>query len=344
MPQVSVIIPVYNAEAYLRSCLNSVLGQTLHDLEVICVDDGSVDTSTEILAEYAAKDSRVKVITQANTGSGAARNVALAVARGDFVAFLDADDLYPDAKVLEDLVAVAARKDVDVCGGSLEELLPNGAVRSNFSGPEKALSFDKEGIVNFRDYAYDYGYYRFIYRRTLLVNRGIRFPEYRRFQDPPFMVRALASAGTFYAIPRVSYRYRVEVHVVDWHAKEMRGARDLLLGLADTAMEAKRLNLRRLSSLVVFQACEQYTDVLMDKRIMAGCANEVARLCEVFGVQNLHCLFNLDYPGKTLLLYRKLKCWLKRNYNPFFRHCRFISDVYRYGLSYAKGRFMGSTR
>ena len=86
MPVVSVIVPVCNAEAYLRQCLDSVLGQTLRDLEVVCVDDGSADSSAAILAEYAAKDCRVKVLTQANAGSGAARNRGIDAACGRYVA------------------------------------------------------------------------------------------------------------------------------------------------------------------------------------------------------------------------------------------------------------------
>ena len=74
MPQVSVVIPVYNIEAHLRQCLDSVAGQTLSDLEVICVDDGSTDTSPAILEEYAQKDPRFQVVRQANAGPGAARN------------------------------------------------------------------------------------------------------------------------------------------------------------------------------------------------------------------------------------------------------------------------------
>ena len=80
MPKVSVIIPVYNVEAYLRECLDSVINQTLRDMEIVCIDDGSTDGSAEILKEYAAKDRRIKVLTQANSGAGAARNAGLAVA------------------------------------------------------------------------------------------------------------------------------------------------------------------------------------------------------------------------------------------------------------------------
>ena len=99
-PDVSVIIPVYNVEKYLRQCLDSVTGQTLENIEIICVDDGSDDSSPRILEEYAAKDSRIKVLTQKNAGAGAARNKGLAAAKGRYLSFLDSDDFF-EADMLE---------------------------------------------------------------------------------------------------------------------------------------------------------------------------------------------------------------------------------------------------
>jgi glycosyltransferase involved in cell wall biosynthesis len=93
MPKISVIIPVYNTEKYLSQCLDSVLAQTFDDFEVICVNDGSPDRCGEILADYAGKDKRIKVITQENQGVSAARNHALKNASGEYIVFLDADDL-----------------------------------------------------------------------------------------------------------------------------------------------------------------------------------------------------------------------------------------------------------
>ena len=92
MPFFSIIIPVYNVAPYLRECLDSVLAQTFTDWEAICVDDGSTDESGAILDEYAAKDSRVRVIHQKNAGVSAARNAALSVARGAWIGFVDGDD------------------------------------------------------------------------------------------------------------------------------------------------------------------------------------------------------------------------------------------------------------
>ena len=92
MPKISLIIPVYKVEEFLPACLDSVLGQTFTDWEAICVDDGSPDNCGKILAKYAKKDKRIKVITQKNRGVSAARNKALRQARGNYICFLDSDD------------------------------------------------------------------------------------------------------------------------------------------------------------------------------------------------------------------------------------------------------------
>lgn len=95
---VSIIIPAYNAEKYLRECLDSAVGQTHRDVEIIVVDDGSTDSTAEIVGEYVAADSRVKLIRQANAGLSASRNVALDHAQGEWIMFLDSDDvLYPNS-------------------------------------------------------------------------------------------------------------------------------------------------------------------------------------------------------------------------------------------------------
>ena len=106
MIKVSVIIPVYNQAPYLAECLDSVLAQTLREIEVICVDDGSTDGSERMLDDYAKRDLRVKVIHQSNAGVAAARNNGLAAATGEFIAFMDPDDKYPD-----DVVDAEYKKD-----------------------------------------------------------------------------------------------------------------------------------------------------------------------------------------------------------------------------------------
>ena len=205
---VSVVIPVYNQAPYLHECLDSVLAQTLRDIEVVCVDDGSTDGSGRILDEYAARDSRVKVIHQANAGVGPARNAGIDVATGEFIAFMDPDDKYPDEGVLTDLVHGAEANGVDVCGGSL--LMMDGR------SLEPDFTFTADSVVNYADYQFGYGFYRYLYRRRLLVDSAIRFPALVRFQDVPFCIEALHAAGRFCALRRISYLYRDGHHTVEW--------------------------------------------------------------------------------------------------------------------------------
>ena len=96
MKKVSIIIPVYNAEKYLEECLSSVLAQTYQDFEVLCVNDGSPDNCQKILEEYAKKDNRIRILVQENQGLSGARNTGLDNAKGEYVFFLDADDIIPE--------------------------------------------------------------------------------------------------------------------------------------------------------------------------------------------------------------------------------------------------------
>ena len=101
-PKISIIVPVYNVEKYLKQCLDSVVNQTLKDIEIICVNDGSTDNSLDILNEFSNKDNRVKIINKTNGGLSSARNAGMAVAQGEFIGFLDSDD-YLDLNFYESL-------------------------------------------------------------------------------------------------------------------------------------------------------------------------------------------------------------------------------------------------
>lgn len=113
---ISVIVPVYNSQLYLKNCIDSILGQTYHDIEVICVDDGSTDNSLEILREYERQDKRFRVICKAHvdgTGAGAARNLGLSCAKGQQICFLDSDDFF-EADMLEKAYGQLKRADADI--------------------------------------------------------------------------------------------------------------------------------------------------------------------------------------------------------------------------------------
>ena len=203
--KVSVVIPVYNVENYLAQCLDSVLNQTLTDIEVICVDDGSTDKSLKVLNDYANKDVRVKVIQQSQQGPSVARNKGILLAQGEFVAFMDSDDFYPDNNVLNDLYSAAKKQNVKICGGSLKYLKDGNIVTPT----EPEYSFDSDKKIKYVDYQFDYGFTRFIYNRQFLTDNDICFPDLVMQEDPLFFVNAMSKAGDFYAMRRDVYIYRV---------------------------------------------------------------------------------------------------------------------------------------
>src|SRR5690606_21293510 len=114
--KVSVIIPVYNADKFLARCLSSIISQTLKNIEIIVVDDGSTDTSRDILKKFADRDNRIVIIRQRNQGVSIARNAGLAIARGEYVGFVDSDD-FVDPGYFESLYTTAIEKGADIVTG-----------------------------------------------------------------------------------------------------------------------------------------------------------------------------------------------------------------------------------
>lgn len=127
LPLVSVIMPVYNTEAYLREAVGSILNQTYSSLEIIAVNDGSTDGSMQVLETMAAEDNRVRVLSQANAGQSAARNYALTLAKGDYVYFMDSDDiLKPDT--FSKCVTLCEDNNLDFCFFDAEAIFPDGSI------------------------------------------------------------------------------------------------------------------------------------------------------------------------------------------------------------------------
>ncbi len=258
-PKVSVIIPVYNAEQHLCECLDSVKKQTLRNIEIICVDDGSSDSSLHILEEYADKDKRIKLLRQENKGAGLARNRGIIAANGEFIAFMDADDFYPEHDILSILYNTAIKNNVWICGGEFSLYFGDkNKLKQNFDGTFSGYLFDKNRMMDYRDYQFDYGYHRFIYNRDFLLNNKIFFPPYRRYQDPPFFVKAMITAGNFYAIDKITYGYRCAHKNVEWNAQKVT---DLLDGLHDDFIMAKKYDLSGLGELTYHRFEQHYPHI-----------------------------------------------------------------------------------
>ena len=226
---ISVIIPAFNVAETLSQCLESVIAQTLKDIEIICINDGSTDETMDILNRYAHSDARIRVLSQSNMGAGFSRNIAIDTARGEYVVFMDADDYYPDTDILYCLYNKAVKNNALMCGGCFSNI-NNDTINIIYNKTYKGYTFEEEGIIEYKDYQFDYGFHRFIYSRNMLIEHNIRFPHYKRYQDPPFLVNAMIAAGSFYAIPKVVYCYRDGL--ITWNTQKvmelMKGLRDVL--------------------------------------------------------------------------------------------------------------------
>ena len=148
MPAISVIVPIYNGEKFIHRCVNSILNQTFEDFELILVDDGSTDSCPQICDEYAAKDSRVIVIHCENQGVSIARNVGLAAASGDYVAFCDGDDSFKRT-LLERTYKTAIEEHSDIVSYNLERLSEKDMPQEKESGDPDIIDLTKENIFDF---------------------------------------------------------------------------------------------------------------------------------------------------------------------------------------------------
>lgn len=208
MIKISVIMPVYNADNYLDMSLKSVLNQTMDDIEIICVNDGSTDNSLSILNRYSNQNDNIRVITLENAGSGSARNTGISEAEGEYLAFLDADDVFLDKKALEKMYRIAVKYDADFVGANLKRVTVDGTVEEEYN-PENApfTYFKKEEILTPSDYGIPWAFYKNIYRKNFICENDIKFPDLKRGQDPIFLANVLANLEEFPVLPVNLYGY-----------------------------------------------------------------------------------------------------------------------------------------
>lgn len=297
MPKISVIVPFFNSAEHIAECIESIAEQSLADIEIICVDDGSTDGSRLIVESAAAQDKRIVLITQqGNHGAAAARNKGLQVATGEFVCFMDSDDYYPDVNVLEDLYETATLTSSEICGGSLAELHDN-LIKKAFSGTQSGYSFRNAGKLMYSEYQFDYGFTRFIYSRQFLKENNIAFLKYQRFEDPPFFVKAMSRARSIYALPRISYVYRVGHHEHNWTVTSIT---DLANGLADVLAIAVEQQYWTLAETEIARISHNYLP-LFARMLNTDDAAFVSAVSRLSGLMDV-CSMNL---GDTALFLSK---------------------------------------
>lgn len=205
LPKVSVVIPVYNTAPLLARCLESVVRQSLADIEIICVDDGSTDSSPEILDSWAERDSRIRVIHQANGRQGKARNAAMSVARGEYIGMIDSDDYIPE-EYFARLYDAACRNgaDIAVCGIVKQKHLSSRSVIHFTCEQTVERAEDKLRTMHCPP---DFHPVNKLYRREMLEHLGLRFAEGVQYEDVMFVTRALCESGRMVTVPDLDYVY-----------------------------------------------------------------------------------------------------------------------------------------
>lgn len=217
-PKVSIVIPIFNVEKYLRECLDSVVNQTLKDIEIICVDDGSTDSSPDIIREYMDKDPRVKVITKPNTGYGNSMNRGFDFAEGEYLGIVESDD-FAEPEMFEKLYARAKKYELDVVKSAFwfywskpeprnEKFEIVSELRSgvtfcparDFKAPMEMVDF-----FNLKP-----SIWSAIYRKEFIRKNNIRFNETpgASYQDASFNFRVMATAKRVQLVPEAYLHYR----------------------------------------------------------------------------------------------------------------------------------------
>lgn len=218
-PKLSIIVPIYNVEKYLDRCMQSLLGQTLKEIEIILVDDGSPDRCPQMCDEYARMDDRVKVIHKENAGLGYARNSGLDIAQGEYIAFVDSDD-YIERSMYEDLYREAVKSDADVVfAGFKTETQPG--IWKDSNEVSQRTEWNGEGVKEFmldmiacaphvkQERKYQMSVWHSIYRTSIIREKNLRFLSERDVasEDLPFQVDFLQCTKKVVYLPKSYYYY-----------------------------------------------------------------------------------------------------------------------------------------
>lgn len=211
-PAVSILVPVFNVEAYLRTCLDSLVSQTLRDIEIVCIDDGSTDSSPAILAEYAARDGRIRIMTKENTGYGDSMNLGVAAARGTWIGICEPDD-FCDRYMFAALARAGEKYGCDI-------------VKANYCEHREGTGIDRRvAILGEFEYRRPFdpreltdillvapSIWAAIYRRSMLLENGVEFSPTpgASFQDASFGHQAWVSARRAVLLRPGYYHYRTD--------------------------------------------------------------------------------------------------------------------------------------
>lgn len=210
MAKVSILVPIYNVERYLRDCLDSLINQTLEDIEIICINDGSTDSSLKIIQEFASKDKRIKIIDKKNSGYGASMNKGLELASGEFIGILESDD-FADIKMYETLYNEAKKHNAEIVVSDFYYYWTNPKKTKKANRTSK---YKLNQIINIKTLPSllrnRTTIWSCIYKKDLLEKYDIRFLETpgASYQDTSFRMKTLAAAKKVTALSSAFVYYR----------------------------------------------------------------------------------------------------------------------------------------
>ena len=216
-PKVSVIVPVFNSEDLLGNCLESIENQSLKDIEIICVDDGSSDGSFDILNQFSSKDARFKIYQQENSGAGSARNKGIEESCGEYILFVDSDD-YIESETCEMLYEQANRLDCDL-------ILFNSMRHFSNDRNLALIHFKKNDEINYQIRVFDYEYFRDrifdgeygviwnkLYKSSFIRDNNITFPKHKIYNDVEFHIKTTLLAKKISYVDGTFYHYNRSGH------------------------------------------------------------------------------------------------------------------------------------
>ena len=239
-PKISIVIPVYNVEKYLRECLDSVRAQTFTDWECICVDDGSTDSSSAILDEYAAKDKRFTIIKREHSNAGACRNAGLDLARGEYLSFLDSDDVFAP-KMLEVMFEVAIQNQAEVVSCNQNTYRDGNPMPPFYKNVNKRRIrvFDSPGKTENIYALWGGRAWDKLFRRDFVIKNVIKFQEIRSTNDMRFTYSCMALAARVVHIdcPLIAHR----LNAASLEATRSKGALCMIEALKSYNSEMCRL-------------------------------------------------------------------------------------------------------
>lgn len=213
MIKVSILVPVYNVERYLPQCLESLIHQTLKEIEIICINDGSTDASPGIVEEYRRKDSRIRLINKENTGYGHSMNIGLQSASGEYIGIVESDD-YASPEMFDDLYRKAGENSAEVVKSNFFEHENDQEDRERFVELLKGFSYDRLLTVQEIEklYMVSAQIWSAIYRRDFLIQHGIHFHETpgASYQDTSFAFQVWFFAKRVLLVREAYLHYRID--------------------------------------------------------------------------------------------------------------------------------------